>query len=258
METALSAADYKQQLDEKLRTFDARAFIAADPLSIVYEAAERADGVADIELAALMTSIMAWGNRKMIQRDAKRLLEHCGNHPYRWLVDGKYDDETSDKMCVHRILNYGMLKDVLNRLQTAYREYGSIGQMATEKKMSVKDLLCYLSDATAAAKMGHPLRGSACKRLNMFLRWMIRKTGDVDLGLWRSEKMTPANLYAVMDTHVAQQANKMHLITYPKESWRAVEELTSVYRQWDMDDPLKYDMVIMALNIEEKHNGYKD
>ncbi|MBR6803564.1 MAG: DUF2400 family protein, partial [Paludibacteraceae bacterium] len=95
-----------------------------------------------------------------------------------------------------------------------------------------------------------PERGSACKRLNMMIRWMVRNDG-VDLGLWQTDKINCSTIYAIMDTHVAQQANKMGLISHPKESWKAVEELTAIYRSWDSADPLRFDMVIMELNLEE-------
>ena len=84
----------------------------------------------------------------------------------------------------------------------------------------------------------------------MLLRWMVRKD-DIDLGLWRTLLITPANLYAVLDTHVAQQARQMGLITVSRESWNAVLELTDVYRSWDFEDPLKYDMVLMRLHLDK-------
>ena len=115
--------------------------------------------------------------------------------------------------------------------------------------ISLDDLLLTLCNWCEPARLGSPYRNSACKRINMLLRWMVRKD-EIDLGVWQTDLIKPKKLYAIMDTHVAQQAQRMGLISYPKESWKAVMELTHVYRHWDAEDPLKYDFILMTKNLK--------
>ena len=240
---------YHQKLEDRWRSFDAEKFVSADPVQIVHAMRDKGGNVADIELCALMTCMIAWGNRKMIIRNATKLMERAAWRPKQWILSGGFE-MYDDSECVHRTLNYAGLKAVLRELAPVYERYGSLNTYIKKEKLTTKELLTRLCEWTKAAKMGSPERGSACKRLNMMLRWMVRD-GGVDLGLWNTDKVNSASLYAIMDTHVAQQANKMGLISHPKESWKAVEELTAIYRSWDSADPLRFDMGIMELNLEE-------
>lgn len=246
---------YRQMLEEKWRTFDAKRFVESDPVQIVHEMRLRGGDTADLEMCGLLTSMIAWGNRKMIVRNAMKLMERSEWSPKKWILDSGFEGY-DDSECVHRTLNYGGLKQVLRNMAKVYEEYGTLKNWIDVKGVTTYELLNALSDWTNAAKMGNPERGSACKRLNMFIRWMTRNDG-VDIGLWRTDKVNGGTLYAIMDTHVAQQANKMGLISHPKESWKAVEQLTARYRQWDAEDPLRYDMVIMEVNIEERKDETK-
>lgn len=240
---------YRQMLEQRWRCFDAERFVSADPVQVVHAMAERGADVADVELCALMTCMIAWGNRKMIVRNATKLMERASWRPKQWLLSGGFE-AYDDSECVHRTLNYAGLKSVLRQIAPVYERYGSLKAWMEAHDLTTKELLTQLCEWTTAARMGSPERGSACKRLNMMVRWMVRKDG-VDLGLWHTEKINSGTLYAIMDTHVAQQANKMGLISYPKESWKAVEELTARFRSWDSADPLRFDMVIMEVNLEQ-------
>ena len=154
-----------------------------------------------------------------------------------------------DEQNIYRTLKGKAFKEMCHKMRLFYNKYDSIQNAIIQKKASVGDLIDLLSNWGESARLGSPSRNSACKRINMLLRWMVRKD-DIDLGLWQTDLITPATLYAILDTHVAQQATRMGLISYPKESWKAVLELTDVYRSWDSKDPIKYDFVLMTNNLQ--------
>ncbi len=244
--------DYKETLDEYWRTFDTADFVSQDPVQVPRQMMMRADAsVADIEITAMWTAMIAWGRREQILKDAARLLDLCGNRPADFIRLQKFD-VLPDDLSVHRTLKGREFKQVCRNMYDFYHENFSMQSFLKrfENVYCIDDLLQRLCNMFEPAGLGNPRRHSACKRVNMLLRWMVRKD-DIDLGLWRTLLITPANLYAVLDTHVAQQARHMGLITVSRESWNAVLELTDVYRSWDCEDPLKYDMVLMRLHLDK-------
>lgn len=229
---------------------NAQEFIANDPIQIVHEMANRPDAtVADIEICAIWTAMLAWGRRDQIINNARHLMETCNWQPADFVRTGDFYDIPDDAN-VHRTIKGAQFKAVNHNLRATYNKVPSVADYAKANKQTVNDLIVDLSESLQPAKLGSPARNSSCKRINMLLRWMVRKD-DVDLGLWQSPDMRPSELYAVMDVHVAEQAQKMGLISYPKESWKAVIELTNVYRSWDAADPLKYDFVLMTNNLRK-------
>lgn len=243
--------DYKEQLDEYWRTFDAADFVDHDPIKVPRQMMSRTDAtVADIEITAMWTAMIAWGRREQILKDADKLLEMCQHRPADFIRMRRYQS-LADELAVHRTLKGKAFKQVCDNMYGFYHEHLSMQSFLGrfQKVYRLDDLMQRLCGIFEPAGLGNPKRHSACKRINMLLRWMVRKD-DIDLGLWQTVLITPANLYAVLDTHVAQQARQMGLITSAKESWNAVLELTEAYRQWDWQDPLKYDMVLMKIHLD--------
>ena len=242
---------YREVLEERWSCFNAEAFIEADPLNVVYRLVrgERACvDVRDIEVGALFVAMIAWGNRIMIKNNALKLMELTNWHPYNYIVQGKYE-EFPDGQCVHRTLFGKEFKEVCRRLRGVYEEYGSLEEYLVEEG-EVGDSSRYverLAKITAPARLGSVSGKSACKRLCMYMRWMVRRERP-DLGLWR--RIDQSKLFAVLDVHVVRQAKEQGLVTGTTASWRAVEELTSCYREWCNEDPLKYDMVMMMEDVE--------
>lgn len=238
----------KERMDAAFENVNAEEFVSHDPIQIVHKIAAMPHiTTADIEICAIWTAMLSFGRRGQIIKNANALMELCNWNPAEFVKLGDFYD-LPDDMNIHRIIKGRQFKEVNHRLRTTYNTVSSVADYATKHRQTVNDLIMDLSESLQPARLGSPSRNSSCKRINMLLRWMVRKDG-VDLGLWQSPTMTPADLYAVMDVHVAQQAQRMGLISYPKESWKAVIELTNVYRSWDRTDPLKYDFVLMTNDL---------
>lgn len=235
----------KEQMNEAFANLNAKEFIANDPIQIVHEMAARPNAtIADIEICAIWTAMLAWGRRDQIISNAKQLMEVCHWQPADFVRLGDFYD-LSDDMNIHRTIKGKQFKAVNHNLRATYNKVPSVADYLKMNSSSVAELITDLSESLQPARLGSISRNSACKRINMLLRWMVRKD-DIDFGLWAKGSIQPSELYAIMDIHVAQQAQKMGLISYPKESWKAVLELTHVYRSWDAADPLKYDFVLMT------------
>ena len=240
----------KEQMNLAFENFNAKEFIANDPIQVVREMAEKPDAsVADIEICAIWTSMVAWGRRDQIIGNARQLMDMCDWKPADFVRLGEFYD-LSDDINIHRTIKGSQFKAINHNLRATYNKVSSVAEYIAKNHQNINDVIKDLSESLQPARLGSPGRNSACKRINMLLRWMVRKD-DVDLGIWATENMKPSDLYAIMDVHVAQQAQKMGLISYPKESWRAVIELTNVYRSWDTNDPLKYDFVLMTQNLRK-------
>lgn len=232
-------------MDEAFDKLNAKEFIANDPIQIVHEMAAHPNStIADMEICAIWTAMMTWGRRDQIIDNAKRMMEICNWQPADFVRLGDFYD-LPDDMNIHRTIKGKQFKAVNHNLRATYNKVSSVADYITTHPSTVSQLITDLSESLQPARLGSIARNSACKRINMLLRWMVRKD-DVDLGLWNIGNVKQSELYAIMDIHVAQQAQRMGLISYPKESWKAVLELTHVYRSWDAADPLKYDFVLMT------------
>lgn len=240
----------KEELNQKLLDFDAQTFISNDPLQIVKIMQSKPESTTgDIEICAILTSIVSWGQREQIIKAATRMMESCNWKPLEFIKYGDFYD-IPDNQNIYRTLKGKTFKAMCHKMRLFYNKYDSLQEYIIKNQLNINELIDILSFWGESARLGSPERNSACKRINMLLRWMVRKD-TIDIGLWQTDKITPACLYAILDTHVAQQAMKMGLISYPKESWKAVLELTSVYRSWDAADPLKYDFVLMTNNLQK-------
>ena len=239
----------KEQMDMAFEQINVREFIVNDPVQVIHEIASRPyTSIADIGICAIWTAMVAWGEPKQIISNARKLMEICDWKPADFVRLGDFYD-LADDMNIHRTIKGKQFKDVNHSLRTTYNAVHSVADYSIRNKQTVNDLIKDLAESLQPARLGSPERNSACKRINMILRWLVRKD-DIDLGIWQSPYAKPSDLYAIMDIQVAKLAQQMGLISYPKDSWKAVLELTHAYRSWDLYDPLKYDLVLTTRNLQ--------
>lgn len=228
--------------------FNAEQFIAQDSVQVVHKLYNDISATtADIEICAMWTAVLTWDNNEQTIQQINKLMTLCSNHPAEFVKYGDFYD-LNDNDTLYRTITMPIFKKINHTLRAFYNKYSSVqAYLATKKDMRIEDLIIELSDTFAPARLGSPARNSACKRICLLLRWMVRKD-VVDLGLWRTPNITPANLYAVMSPNAVKQARKLALITYSPNSWSAVLELTSAYRSWYKNDPLRFDLVLSSTN----------
>lgn len=227
-------------------TFNLESFKNVDPCGLVYELLAHTDNQLDIELGALFVAMITWGNRKAIRKAARHMLEVEMNwHPGNFVLSGAFDDSYSDAKngCVYRTLNSDKFKEVCRNIQAALAPLGDSPTIEQYLKgMSCVECIDALCKLLAPAKLGNPGK-SACKRICMYLRWMTRTTSP-DFGIWRERSQK--DLFAVMDVHVCSLTSS--ILVHKNASWLSCCELTDIFRAWDADDPLKYDIALMTLS----------
>jgi len=252
-------------LDEQVERFNEPGFIAADPLSIPHQFTRQQDQ----EIMGFWVSILAWGQRKTIINNALRLIDLMDGQPYQFIINHQEQDRERFVNFKHRTFQYTDTLYFLEFLQWFYQRHDSM-EDAFARFMSATDgtiepalrgfhdLFFSLPDAPKRTRkhIATPARNSSCKRLNMFLRWMVRAddTG-VDFGLW--EKIKPAQLMMPLDVHVERVARRLGLIERKQRDWKTVVELTNNLRKLDPTDPVKYDFALFGLGVLEKEEGWK-
>jgi uncharacterized protein (TIGR02757 family) len=251
----------KEFLDRKFEEYDKPGFIKDDPVSIPHLFTNEAD----IEIAAFFASIFAWGNRTTIIQKSKELMQLMGMRPHNFLLSAGKAELEKLKSFKHRTFNITDLLYFLEFLKFHYSHYPSL-ESAFTKGMKEKDETVenglngfydyfFSMDHVPARTMKHiasPRKKSTCKRLNMFLRWMVRRDPHgVDFGIWKN--ISPRQLVCPVDLHVARVAKKFELLTRKQTDWTAVLELTSLLRKLDPEDPVKYDFALFGLGVIEKY-----
>ena len=252
-----------QLLDQKLKQYNRIEFIGKDPICIPHSYSKKQD----IEIAGFFAAIFAWGNRTTIISKSKELLERMDNAPYAFCTQHQEKDLKKLLGFVHRTFNDTDLLYCIEffkqhyakqeSLETAFFESTNNNDPAIieEALTQFQNYFFSLEDAPARTKkhIASPLSGSTCKRLNMFLRWMVRtdKQG-VDFGIWK--KISPAALIMPIDVHVARVSRALGILQRPQTDWQAAIELTNYCRTLDAKDPVKYDFALFSLGVIEKFN----
>lgn len=240
----------KQQLDKDWMTFDKRQFIQNDPIKVVHTMVQKKDAtMADIEQCAIITALLAWGQKQFVIRNATQFMEKCNWKPSEFIKFGDFYD-IPDDAAIYRTIKGKRLKAALHNLRMYYTNHESLQKVIHDnpETATFDDLFDTLCKLLEPARLGSPERNSACKRINMLMRWMVRKD-EIDFGFWQAKHIQPCNLFAIMDVQTIQKAQRLGLITHYQESWNAVEELTDIYRSWDVTDPLKYDFTLTASDL---------
>jgi len=248
-------------LDRKAAEYDAPAFIEPDPVCIPHAFTRKQD----IEIAGFFASIFAWGNRRTIINKSFELMELMDHSPFLFIRDHSEKDLKRMLSFKHRTFNVTDLLYFILFLKHHYRESDSLetafsqwmhrDDEDTRKGLEgFHDYFFSLPDAPTRTKkhIATPARNSSCKRLNMYLRWMVRKDDrGVDFGIWK--KIQPAQLVCPIDVHVARVATRLGLLKRRQVDWQAAVELTGVLRQLDASDPVKYDFALFGLGVVEKY-----
>lgn len=248
--------ELKELLDGLYDKYNRPDFIENDPISIPHSFTERND----CEIAGFLASIIAWGNRKAIVKSAHRMMEFMDNAPYDFTVNASQDELATLRRFVHRTFNGEDFTAFVLALRRLYRTRGGIGAFFEERYEATQDMRVVISEFRREFfDCEHPLRcekhlssidkKASCKRINMYVRWMVRNDGrGVDFGLWR--RIPASALYLPLDVHSGNMSRALGLLQRRQNDWRAVEEVTESLRRFDADDPVKYDFALFGAGID--------
>ena len=249
--------DIKSFLDEKVEKYNTPDFITDDPISVPHRYTKKED----IEIAGFLASAIAWGKRSMIIRSADKIMSLMGDSPYDFIMEYTDDNPINIEGSVHRTFNATDLKYFIKSLRNIYTNHGGLEQLFNEYTNEdslqftihkFKNVFFELPhEARTEKHIGDPLVGSAAKKINMFLRWMVRNDGKgVDFGIW--ESISPSILSCPLDVHSGNVARKLGLLNRKLNDAKAVVELDHALRLLDIDDPVKYDFALFGLGVDEK------
>ncbi|MBX7205789.1 MAG: TIGR02757 family protein [Bacteroidia bacterium] len=249
----------KKLLDAKVEAYNAQLFIETDPVSIPHLFTKKQD----IEITGLLAATLAWGQRVTILKNCRKLINWMDHAPHDFMLNHQPKDLKRFEGFVHRTFNDTDLLYFLHFLQWHYRQHASLewAFAAGIKKVDTtiegglnhfRELFFSLSDFPARTKkhVASPAQHSACKRLCMYLRWMVRSDNrGVDFGIWK--KIKPAQLQCPLDLHSGRTARNLGLLTRSYDDWKAVCELTDNLRAMDNNDPVKYDFALYGMGVFE-------
>ena len=250
----MNKIELKEFLDEKVELYNNKTFIESDPIQIphLYSLKE------DIEIAGFLTATIAWGNRKMIINNAKKMVELMGNSPYDFVIHHSESDLKPLEKFVHRTFNGTDFISFIRSLQHIYQSHNGLEAVFSKENPNLqqsisefKSLFFEIPHEIRTEKhISDPLNGSAAKRINMYLRWMVRNDNKgVDFGIWNS--ITPAALSCPLDVHSGNVARKLGLLTRKQNDAKALAELDKTLRELDPNDPVKYDFALFGLGVFE-------
>lgn len=247
--------ELKEFLDFKADQYENPKFLESDPIQLPHRFSRKED----IEIVGFMVSTIAWGNRKGIIKSGERLLEIMEQEPFQFIQNYR-SSSIKDSPFVHRTFNHEDLdfffRSLNNIYQTSDLEAAFAGSSEIPGVMGRitnfrNEFLQTAHDDRSRKHISDPLKNSAAKRLNMFLRWMVRnpKKG-VDFGIWTS--IPASELYLPLDVHTSNNARRLGLLNRKQDDWKALNELMSVLQSMDPNDPVKYDFALFGLGAFEK------
>lgn len=250
----------KAFLDTKVEYYNKPDFIEGDPVCIPH----MFNKLQDIEIAGLFAAVLAWGNRTTIINKCRELMRMMDNAPYDFIKNHQPQERLKLMQFCHRTFNGTDLLYFIEFLQHYYSnitslEFAFSGHMRPHDETVEKGLIGFhrtffaLEHPERTRKhISTPEKNSACKRLNMYLRWMVRNDENgVDFGLWKH--ILPSQLVCPVDVHVSRVGTRLGLIPEARSDWRTALELTEKLRQLDPVDPAKYDFALFGLGVIEKY-----
>ena len=245
----------KEYLDELVSKNNTKAFIKDDPVQFPH----RYNDKRDIEIVSFLVATIAWGNRKMILNNANKMLNMMGKSPYDYVMSGGYE-KLEDEKCVHRTFFNRDFKYYCKGISGIYKNDGinSLEDVFYNEENDVwkgiqnfRDMMANANGETSKhisnPSCCEPKKGSACKRLHMALRWLVRNDGIVDLGIWK--RLNPKDLMIPLDVHVARVSRDLGLIDRKSNDRQTVEMLTAKLREFDANDPVKYDFALFGVEL---------
>lgn len=252
----MTTEELKSFLDEKVLLYNNKNFIESDPVQIPHFYKQKED----IEIAGFLAASIAWGNRKMIISNSHKLMQIMGNSPYDFVMNHKEIHLEKLSNFVHRTFNATDAVTFIKALQNIYKNNPDLESVfakhiennSTQKSISeFKKTFFEIPHLPRTQKhISDPLNGSAAKRINMFLRWMVRNDASgVDLGIWKT--IPTAALSCPLDVHSGNVARKLLLLTRKQNDAKALHELDTNLRKLDSNDPVKYDFALFGLGVFE-------
>ncbi len=254
----ISQSGLKSFLEKKYLQYNQPSFIDKDPVSIPHLFTKKQD----VEISGLFAAILAWGQRKTIKNKCSELLRLMDNAPYDFILHHTESDLKKLTFFKHRTFNATDTLYSVYFLQQHYRHNDSLEDLFLPESSAgtvesglirFHDIFFSLEEAPQRTKkhIPTPTRKSTCKRMNMYLRWMVRKDNNgVDFGIWNHIK--PHQLICPVDIHVDRVARRLGLISRKQTDWYTALELTSNLRNFDSDDPVKYDFALFGMGVLEK------
>ncbi|WP_338648002.1 TIGR02757 family protein [Flavobacterium sp. KS-LB2] len=253
----MNSSELKDFLDEKVLQYNTLDFIESDPVQIPHLFSQKED----IEIAGFLSATIAWGNRKMIIKNSHKMMDLMGNAPYDFVMSHSENDLEQLETFVHRTFNGQDFTGFIRGLKNIYENHNGLEAVYT-KNQELENMQKSIHEFKKTffeiphhyrtqKHISDPLNNSAAKRINMYLRWMVRQdTKGVDLGIWKS--ISPASLSCPLDVHSGNVARKLGLLTRKQNDGKALAELDLKLREFDVNDPVKYDFALFGLGVFEK------
>lgn len=250
-------SELKEFLDAKVIQYNNPKFIESDPIQIPHQFSKKED----IEISGFLTATIAWGNRKSIINNANKMMTLMDNSPYDFVMNHKETDLGKLSNFVHRTFNGTDFTTFISGLKHIYANHNGLESVFAKhaETNSLQSSIHYFKQTffeidhlpRTKKHISDPLKKSAAKRLNMFLRWMIRQDeAGVDFGIWNS--LSPSQLSCPLDVHSGNVARKLGLLTRKQNDAKALAELDNNLRLLDSEDPVKYDFALFGLGVFEK------
>ena len=250
-------SELKEFLEEKVIQYNHPRFIESDPIQIPHQFSLKED----IEISGFLSATIAWGNRKSIINNAKKMMVLMDNSPYDFIINHKDPDLIKLQPFVHRTFNGHDFIQFIKSLQHIYKIHDGLESVFTKHAVEnslqpsisqFKEIFFEVEHLERTKKhISDPLKGSSAKRINMFLRWMVRKdNAGVDFGLWKN--ISPSQLSCPLDVHTGNIARKLGLLKRTQNDAKALSELDQNLRKMDIEDPVKYDFALFGLGVFEK------
>ena len=252
----LTKNELKEFLDSKVTQYNNPKFIDSDPIQIPHKFNKKED----IEISGFLTATIAWGNRKSIIKNANRLMDLLDQSPFDFILNHKEIDLEKLQTFVHRTFNGSDCIQFIKSLQNIYKNHGGLETVFAKNietdslQLSIskfKSIFFEIEHLQRTQKhVSDPLKNSAAKRINMFLRWMVRNdNAGVDFGIWNS--ISASHLSCPLDVHSGNVARKLGILNRKQNDGKALSELDIALRKLDPKDPVKYDFALFGLGVFE-------
>lgn len=247
----MNESELKEYLEFKYTQYNTAAFINSDPIQIPH----RYQRKEDIEIMAFLVATIAWGNRKMIIKSGEKLTEIMGDSPFEFIQNY----QSQNVPFVHRTFNHVdldffflSLKNIYNNggLEKAFSLHPQFPGTAGRIIQFREHFLSVAHEERSQKHISNPANNSAAKRINMFLRWMVRNdNAGVDFGIWKT--ISPSELYLPLDVHTGNISRQLGILKRKQNDWKALEEIMIVLREFDPQDPVKYDYALFGIGAFE-------
>lgn len=238
-------------LEGKYLEYNKKGFIEDDPISIPHKFSKKED----IEIAGFLAAIIAWGQRKTVIKNANKMIQMMDHSPHDFILNHKESDLDKTIGFVHRTFNSIDLKCFFVSLQHIYKNQGGLEQAFSFKNSMAETISNFKTqffsiphERRSEKHLADPFKKSSAKRINMYLRWMVRQDQfGVDFGIWKSH--SSQNLMLPLDVHTGNVGRSIGLLNRKQNDWQAVEELTNNLRTFDANDPVKYDFALFGMGV---------